>query len=292
MITVAAPAKVNLHLAVGDVRPDGYHHLTGVFHTLEFADEITIEPADRFIFRCDCELGIPAEKNLAHRAAVQFAAAVEKQPDVAITLAKRIPHGAGLGGGSSDAAAVIAGLSELWGIEPSDPRRVAVAQGLGADVAFFLEPSGAALMTRRGDVVARRLPALAGAPIALVRPPEPVSTAAAYAAFDADPVGVAPPDAVIAALETSDAEALAAELFNNLENASSAVVPAVADALAWVRAQPGVAGAAVAGSGSAVFALVCDGRHALDVQQAAEKQGFWAVATRLGSSGVAVRCEG
>jgi len=289
LITVTAPAKVNLHLAVGSVRPDGYHDLAGVFHTLALADELTLEPADALTFNCDVDLGIAEETNLAHRAAVGLSRAVGRPPEVAIGLTKRIPHGAGLGGGSSDAAGIIAGLAALWGLDRTDPRCLAVARSLGADVAFFLEPGGAALMTGRGDVLAQSLPALGGVPVALVRPPQPVPTSAAYAAFDTDPVAADPPDAVVAALSAGDPSALARALTNNLEQASSAVVPAVAEAIAWVRAWPGALGAAVAGSGSAVFAIVDTDEVASGICQAAERRGWWGMATRLGTHGVTVR---
>jgi len=286
VITVSAPAKVNLHLAVGSVRTDGYHDLTGVFHTLELADTVRIVPASSLTLDCDSDLGVAAEDNLAYLAAVRFADAVGRMPNVAISLLKSIPHGAGLGGGSSDAAAVIAGLALLWGVDAADPRRIAAAQSLGADVPFFLTPGGAALMVGRGDVVARALPALAGVPVAIVRPQQPVPTSAAYAAFDAEPIIGASPDAVVAALESSDVGALALALSNNLENASSAVVPAVAEAIAWMRTQPGVRGAAVAGSGSAVFAIVTSDEHAQQIRSAAEARGWWGASTRLAGHGV------
>jgi len=288
VLKVFAPAKVNLHLAVGRLREDGYHELTGVFHTLELADELSVEPADSLELVCSADLNAEPEDNLAIRAAVAMGDAFGRDPLVRIVLHKRIPHGAGLGGGSSDAAGVVAALATLWGVESSDERCRAAAASVGADVPFFLVPGGAALMTGRGDRIARELAPLAGAPVALVRPLLPVSTAAAYRAFDAAPVTAAQPDEVVAALEAGDAAALGHALVNNLEAASAAVVPEVADALAWTRMATGVVGAAVAGSGSAVFAIVASDEAAETIARAAESRGWWGAATRLGGSGVRV----
>lgn len=288
MLRVTAPAKLNLHLSIGSRRADGYHDLEGVFHALELADEISIEPADELSLECDIDLGVALTDNLAYRAALAMGEAFGRRPAVRIHLLKRIPHGAGMGGGSSDAAAVVAGLATLWGESVEDERCHEVAASLGADVPFFLVPGGCALMVGRGDRVGRALPALAHTPVAVVRPPEPVPTAAAYAAFDADPRPTRSADSVVAALVSSDRASLAAALFNNMEAASSAVVPAVEDALAWIRAQRGVAGAAVAGSGSAVFAIVAEDGDAQRIARDAGDRGWWAAATQLADHGARV----
>ena len=285
---IIAPAKINLHLAVGALRDDGYHDLTGVFHTLELADEVALEPAGALEIVCDTDVGARPQHNLAFRAAEAMGRAFGREPLARIVLTKRVPSGAGLGGGSSDAAAVVIGLVAMWGLDATDERCLEAAASVGADVPFFLTPGGAALMTGRGDRVARSLPALAGVPVALVRPIQPVSTAAAYSAFDADPVAGVSPEGVIAALEAADASALGAALFNNLEVASASVVPAVADALAWTRRARGVLGAAVAGSGSAVFAIVETDEVARTIAASAERRGWWGAATRLGAHGATV----
>jgi 4-diphosphocytidyl-2-C-methyl-D-erythritol kinase len=122
----------------------------------------------------------------------------------------------------------------------------------------------------------------------LVRPPRPVSTAAAYAAFDRDPAEASSPDAVIAALEKRDAAGLGRAVVNNLTAAAISIVPEVADALAWVRCSEGVTGAAVCGSGSAVFALCDSSGAAQTIADEALGKGWWALATALGDSGVVV----
>ncbi len=284
-VRVSAPAKVNLFLGVGPVRPDGFHEVVTVLHALELADEVLVEAAEELSLVCEPDVGVAPSDNLAWRAAQALARQVGREAAARITVRKRLPHGAGLGGGSSDAAGVIAGLARLWGISPQDPRCFAAAASVGSDVPFFLADGGCALMIGRGEVLERTLPALAGVPVVLVRPPVPVPTAAAYAAFDARPVAPGAPGAVIAALESGDRTALASSLANNLVAAASAVVPEVSDALAWVQQQDGVLGATVAGSGSAVFAICGSEQAAGDAARAAGDHGLWSAATCLSPKG-------
>lgn len=288
MFRVHSPAKINLHLGVGAPLADGYHELTSVFHALELADEVIVAASDRLSLECDVDLGVSAAHNLAYRAASAMGDAFDRDPSVSITIHKRIPHGAGLGGGSSNAAAVIAALAKWWGIDPTRSACQAVARDLGADVAFFLVPGGAALMSGRGDRVERELRAFGGVDVVLVRPPQPVSTSQAYAAFDHHPVPTQPADAVVHALEARDVRALGAATFNNLGSASIAVLPLVDEVLGWVRCQPGVLGAQVSGSGSAVFAVCDSTAHAGLIVEAAQGREWWAVASRLGTTGVSV----
>jgi 4-diphosphocytidyl-2-C-methyl-D-erythritol kinase len=159
-------------------------------------------------------------------------------------------------------------------------------------VAFFLE-GGAALYTGRGDVLARRLPSLE-APIVLVKPEEPVPTAAAYAAFDAlagageTAAGQPSAEPLIAALEAGDVRVAATLLHNAMTVSSATLVPAIGDALALVRGCPGVLGAAMAGSGSAVFGVCSSDATAEACADRARSTGFWAVATRAHSGGCVI----
>jgi 4-diphosphocytidyl-2-C-methyl-D-erythritol kinase len=217
--------------------------------------------------------------------------------DVAISIEKRIPAGGGLGGASADAAAVLVGLAQLWGIVPDaasdaaagDPAVLEIARRLGADVPFFLE-GGAALFTGRGDVLALALPAL-GADVVLVKPVDPVPTAAAYAAFDRLAVREQPPspELLVRALGTGNAAAVASALFNNMTAASTSLVPGIRDAFALLAADSRVLGSAMAGSGSTVFGICEDGAAAARIADAARERGFWAAASRLSPSGCTIR---
>jgi 4-diphosphocytidyl-2-C-methyl-D-erythritol kinase len=288
-VTLLAPAKVNLYLGVGELRPDGYHEVTTVLQALEFGDVVRILPADELVVTTSVDLGIPENENLAYRAALAFAEEFSLAPRVVIEIEKHVPAGAGLAGGSSDAAAVLTGLARLHDIAPCGERCVSVARSLGADCAFFLV-GGAALMTGLGDELETSLPPVT-AHVALVMPPSPVPTSGAYAQFDLAPLPAPGPWPVVEALRAGDLAGLAAAMTNNLTAASAQLVPEVLDALAWVGAQPGVLGAAMAGSGSATFALCQDAPTAAGIAREARGRGWWATATTTRSTGVQVTDE-
>ena len=284
-LTVTAPAKVNLFLGVGPARLDGYHSVQTVLHSLDLADTVRLTPADELTLACEPDLGIPAEDNLAYRAATAFSGAFDVDVLLDIHGTKRIPAGAGLGGGSSDAAAVLAGLAHWAGLSLDDERLLRVARLLGADVPFLLE-GGAALMGGRGDTLVRRLSPIS-AHVALVKPPAAVPTAEAYRVFDAAPAPAGDASAVESALQAGDVGALAGALDNNMTAASEALVPEMAAALAWLESERGVWGSAMAGSGSTVFALCKDAGSAERIALAARERGWWGAATRT-SAGRAV----
>lgn len=155
-MTVRVPGKVNLFLAVGDTRDDGYHELTTVFHAVSLFDEITVRTADVMSLDLAGEgaESLPTdERNLAWQAAELFAEHVGRTPDVAITIDKAIPVAGGMAGGSADAAAVLVAINHLW--EQGVPRRDlhALAAELGSDVPFALH-GGTALGTGRGEELA------------------------------------------------------------------------------------------------------------------------------------------
>ncbi len=288
---LSAPAKVNLYLGVGARRADGYHDVETVLQTLSLSDTVVIEPAEDLSVACDTDLGLPAEENLAYRAALALAEALGREPGACISLTKRIPAGGGLGGASSDAAAVLVGLARLWGYtDPGDDGATEVvlhevAASLGADVPFFLG-GGTALFGGRGDVLTSRY-ATPRLDIALVKPDEPVPTGAAYAAFDRLLLPTPPgPGAVADACAAGDARGLARVLYNNMTEASVSLVPAVGDVLGWSRSAGGVLGAAVAGSGSTVFAVCESGASALRVVEEARCRGWWAEAAESRVDGV------
>ncbi len=283
-VCVRAPAKVNLFLGVGPRRDDGFHDVVTVLHSLELADVVTIEPAERLKVTVAPSLGIPEAENLAWKAVERLAEEIGTPREVSVRIEKRVPSGAGLGGGSSDAAATIVGVCHLAGIDSRSDDVLAVARSLGADVPFFLA-GPAALMEGRGDVLARRLPPVR-VPIALVKPSEPVPTAEAYRRFDLDPRPAGSPDRLLASIE---AGYLSVEpLANNLEAAAVSVVPSTGDALAWAAARSGVRAAHVSGSGSTVFAVCEDESSATQTAEAARGEGWWAAATWTASEGVTV----
>ena len=164
---VNALAKVNLCLEVLGRRGDGYHEIRTVMQTIDLADQIEVTPADSLQVECD-NPALGGENNLVWLAATAFAKSCGRLPLVNIKVRKGIPVGMGLGGGSSDAAAVILALNELWEADYPLNRLAEIAAGLGSDVPFFLW-GGAALASGRGEIV-EPLPARPGMPLTLVCP--------------------------------------------------------------------------------------------------------------------------
>lgn len=287
---VVAPAKINLYLAIGDKRPDGYHDVCTVLHTLELVDMVCVSEASSESFECFPSMGLVPADNLAFCARQAMAQAFGYHHNLSIRVVKRIPSGAGLGGASSDAAAVVSGLARLWGIELQSPELYAVARSLGADVPFFLA-GGAAHYGERGDVLERALPSI-DMPVALVKPAEPVLTRDAYAAFDmlrnSQPDTSPLPNALIAALEEGNVRSVAANLYNSMIESSVAIVPAIADALSLLAQCKGVLGYSMAGSGSACYALCETDEDAKACAERASRLGFWALATRTRAHGCEV----
>jgi 4-diphosphocytidyl-2-C-methyl-D-erythritol kinase len=246
-----APAKLNLGLRVLGRRADGYHELASVFVPLDLADEIELElaPAER------CELtlalagecaGVPADaSNLAARAALAFLAEAGLARRVRLRVTKRIPAAAGLGGGSSDAGAVLRALARTFPGALSAPALARLALRLGADVPFFLAPSPSRVagIGERSQPLAD-LPELA---FLLVNPGVPLSTASVFEAFDARP---APARRVF----TPD---LGLDLGNDLEPAAERLCPAIAPLRERLQAL-GARAVGLSGSGPTLFGLFPD----------------------------------
>lgn len=180
---IRAPAKVNLYLEVGGRRADGFHEIDTLFQAVSLWDEVRVErvPAGVDLRVDGPDLG-PAEANLAVRAARAFLAEVGSPEGVRIELTKGIPAGAGLGGGSSDAAAVLRAMDALWDGPIGTVRLAALGAELGSDVPFFLGESPLARGRGRGEVL-EPVPPLPPADLVLVLPPVHVATGGAYAAL-------------------------------------------------------------------------------------------------------------
>jgi len=181
MLSVAAPAKVNLFLRVLAQRADGFHELETLFQAVDFADHVELQAGPRGGISLEVdgpELG-PIEDNLVYRAAQAFLDAVGVYGNVLIRLKKRIPTGAGLGGGSSDAAAVLRLMNAMYGGPVDSESLRALGAELGSDVAFFLGESPLAIGRGRGDEL-EAIPPLPESHLVLALPPVHVATAGAY----------------------------------------------------------------------------------------------------------------
>jgi 4-diphosphocytidyl-2-C-methyl-D-erythritol kinase len=178
-VQLRAPAKINLFLEVKNRRPDGYHNIDTVFQTVSLFDRLTFRPHPTDLLLTCSRPDLPVdERNLAMRAAITLRAAAGTRKGARLGLEKNIPLGAGLGGGSSDAAAVLTGLARLWNLRISKKELVRIAAGLGADVPFFLE-GGTALASGIGDRI-EQLPSLQPSWFILIYPGFPVSTPWVY----------------------------------------------------------------------------------------------------------------
>lgn len=290
IITQHAYAKINLTLDVLGRRPDGYHNIRSVMQTIALHDTLVVTrtqdaPGVRLTVDGDQAAGIPAdESNIVHKAAVRLqkiAAARQSVPPqesgLHIHLTKRVPIQAGLGGGSSDAAAALRAIDALFGLRLSPPRLAQMAAELGSDVPFFLT-GGTALVEGLGERVTP-LPFLSLPwPLVIVKPAVGMSTPAAYAALDAL-AGRVPSHATDAWLLGRPAsEALTA---NDFEPVVFAALPAVRrayDLLVQTTGSREGFTPCLCGSGSALFCRLPDdaaARTATDALQAARLGKVW-----------------
>lgn len=279
VLSVRAFAKINLDLRVGAVQPDGYHDVRTVLQTLRLHDTLTFTTRPGpFAIACDTP-GVPLDhRNLVWKAAALLHAAAGRRgghpSGVHVHLEKRIPSEAGLGGGSSDAAATLLALTRLWRLDPDLPTLLRLAARLGADVPFFLA-GGTALGVGRGDDVS---PLAEPAPtdVVLVKPPFGVSTPEAYQWFDGD--GPSRPSRSARRLPGSW-PAWAAGARNDLEAPVARRHPDIRRVVQRLL-RLGADYAAMSGSGSAVFGLFPDRLTAAGAQADLVGRGWRAWATR------------
>ena len=277
--TEKACAKVNLTLCVGNKRQDGYHEVTSVMQRISLWDTVTVQRGtgrDRLL--CDAPVTEDENDNLCMRAAkVFFAETGLKSDGVTVTLEKRIPMQAGLGGGSSDAAAVLRALRTLYAPDISDGRLETLAARLGSDVPFFIR-GGTQLATGRGEVVSP-LPQLAAGWFVVVKPDEGYSTAEMYRRLD-EPGSVLVRNSryMQDAVAANNVHAVAVELHNSFERGvpKDSSLRTIKDAL---RAQ-GALGTLLSGSGSAVFGLFDDQSAAAAAAEALKKTWPWVFVAR------------
>lgn len=254
MLERRAPAKINLGLHVLRKRADGYHDVETVLHCIGWADRITAAPADRLAMTCSDPALPTDEGNLCLQAAARLQAAFGVERGARLHLDKRVPYGAGLGGGSSDAAATLVLLNELWALDAAPAELHRIAAAIGADVPFFLEASSAALATGRGDELTPLRDA-SGAPyrlpfaLVVAVPDVHVATPEAYGMVTPDDADR--PD-LAALVPSSDPARWQEALVNDFEAPICAAYPAVQAAMAMLR-EHGAAYAALSGSGAAVY---------------------------------------
>jgi 4-diphosphocytidyl-2-C-methyl-D-erythritol kinase len=276
-LRVPAFAKVNLGLEVLGVREDGYHELRTLFQTISLHDDVVIRARPRGLeVTCDHPDVPRDERNLALRAALELKRHARTGRGAEIAITKRIPVGGGLGGGSSDAAAVLMALDRLWGLGLGPAGLHGLARQLGADVPFFLM-GGTALGLARGDEVYPLRGQVRGH-LVLVDPERPVSTAAVFARVDQGLTDRGNSNKIFRFV-SSDLEGLRAFpiLSNDLEQAALEEAPDLADQVRRIRGiliRKGALMASLSGSGSTFFGLYGDARGARGAQSALTAAGF------------------
>lgn len=295
---IISPAKMNLVLAVGEKQESGFHEVQTIMHSLALHDTLSMRRFDdegsgdglQVMLKCESSftidpLLIKAEENIAYKAVVELAKALGRTQDetIEMILNKVIPAEAGLGGGSSNAAAALVGAATLWGVGMEDERVQEVASRLGADVSFFLK-GGCARLSGKGDVFEAQLEPRSGF-VLLVRPDAGVSTGKAYAAFDEDPV--LPSSEYLSSIAALDAAA-DVSLYNNLEKAACSVTPVVAQVLEWGRAAAGEENVVLCGSGSAVCCIFDSYQAACEASVEARKHEWWTRVTSFSPLGAAI----
>jgi len=249
-----APAKINLTLRITGRRSDGFHDLDSIFCPLTLHDTVTLDTADcapgdgPFTCELSCsDESLPVDDtNLAIRAAHLFNRNYPLTGSLRVHLEKRIPHGAGLGGGSSNAATVLTGLNQLFHAEFDEDALVDLAAELGSDVPFFIRGTATRCLGR-GEILGVEVP-LPSLPILLVKPPFPVPTPWAYQRFAAMKANGFP--------ENAEQQLAWTELVNDLEPPVHGKFLVLAELKAWWLDQPEVEGALLSGSGSTTFAVL------------------------------------
>ena len=268
---VPAPAKLNLFLHVVGRRPDGYHLLQSVFVLIDWCDTLHFERrGDGVLRRHDLGPALPAD-DLSLRAARALQAASGVAVGADISVLKRLPWGAGLGGGSSDAASTLLALNRLWGLHWSRERLLQLALPLGADVPFFVGGHNAWV-----EGIGERLTPLAVPAqwFAVVKPAEAIATGALFASAD---LGRQPHAAAVLADSFADAQLQQALLDgfgrNDLQPAAQSLCPAVTQVAEWLIARYG--NSRMSGSGSAVFARAGTGDQPMAIWSPNELPPEW-----------------
>ena len=292
--TIKIPCKVNLHLGIHAQKDQrGYHKVDSLMVPVALYDTVVVDDAPELTVTHEPQLCVLPERTTTWKAAVLLANKLGISPDVSIDVQVHIPEKAGLGGSSADAAATLYLLAQRWGVDPLDPLVVEVAKAVGADVAFFLDPRPS-LMLGAGDTLVETYASTVDAPLAIVLPAETgVVTKEAYDQFDASPIAPESYENLSALLRAAGQDAagmkpapdnaatgeqliqqVASLLFNNLAPAAKSLKPQVAEVEEWLKAQPGVLGAQVSGSGSSSFAL-CESQDTANAIAAAAHAKGW-----------------
>lgn len=271
-VRVRVPAKINLHLGVGPLRPDGYHELTTIYQAVSLYDEVTARRGDQLTLTMEGEGAgaLPLDaSNLVLRAARALAERAGVPAHARLHLRKQIPIAAGLAGGSADAAAALVACDTLWGTGRSRDELAEIAASVGSDVPFLVL-GGTALGTGRGEVISPVLVRPSSWHWVIAAAEGGLSTPAVYAeldrlrADDATPTPLGDPDVLLAALRQRDPRVLAEALGNDMQAAALSLRPDLAGTLARGRKAGALAGM-ICGSGPSCLFLARNAAQAEEI---------------------------
>jgi 4-diphosphocytidyl-2-C-methyl-D-erythritol kinase len=269
--TLPSFAKVNLHLEILGKRDDGFHEISTIFQTVSLCDELTFEDIDSEIELVTDDASIPTDdRNLIVRAGNELRSAFAVDRGARISLNKHIPVGGGLGGGSSNAAVTLIGLSKLWDLHNSIDELSGIGGGLGSDVPYFLY-GGTAAATGRGEII-ESLPDFPSGHLIIVTPGVHVSTASAYAGLDALNLTMTASNRILNVSRA--AEILYGELKNDFEKTVFAKFPEIERAKKMLT-ELGAKQALMSGSGASVFGIFDNEETRQTVLKALGKETDW-----------------
>lgn len=255
----SAPAKINLSLKIRGKREDGYHDVETIMARLDLADDLHFHNSRTTTLLCE-EKDIPTdENNLIIKAVQEFEKSYGRKAKQRITLTKRIPHAAGLGGGSADAAITLLALNEILETQYDAEELSAMAAALGSDVPFFLNPVLSRCKGRGEQVEPMHKFAEWTSPIVLLKPSFGVSTRLAY--------GDWAHSKFLPGIHYNTQHVDGLRLENHLERPVFAKFPFLAMLKMWMLSRPGVKAALMSGSGSCMFALTETPEHAQQLAQ-------------------------
>ncbi len=268
-LTLHAPAKLNLSLRVLGKRDDGFHEIDTLMVTLPgLADQLDFHEAAEFSFQCDAPTVPSDERNLVVKAVRAYEATVGTACNCSISLQKRIPHGAGLGGGSSDAAATLLGLNRLHGFKLGVEALHELAAALGSDIPFFLT-TGAARCTGRGEKI-QPVPPPPKLRVLLLKPGFEVPTPDAYRRWQSS--------REISGISYAERKLDGVSLVNDLERPVFEKHRFLAELKQWLLERQETSAALLSGSGSTVFAVLREGADAAALAHSARLEldpGLW-----------------
>jgi 4-diphosphocytidyl-2-C-methyl-D-erythritol kinase len=265
-------AKINLALSVLGRRTDGYHDIRTIFQSISLCDELEFRDSPQLQLQCENLRDIRPQDNLVWKAASLFASTLGKERGVSIVLKKRIPAGAGLGGGSSNAAVTLLALRRFWNVEMPDTDLVALAAELGSDVPFFLS-GGTALGVGRGENI-NPLPDIPSEHLVVVFPGIHVSTAEAYRSLNLGLTSSTEDHRIQRFCgQVRDGKRSLTGIFNDFEVSILAAYPPILEAKNFLEAR-GAMASLLSGSGSSVFGFFPDEESAFAAAREAVREAW------------------